>query len=403
MKRIAAALSIVALAGCGEPGEGGGVFADTAGDLDTSDAVLFPELIDDSTPLPETETQAPETETQLPETETQAPETEPVDTAPADTIPADTAPPDTTPADTGPELVDTAPDTLTPSTCTYHTDCYPERLCGRWETSGELRCSEPCSGENDCAVGQICSKVPGSVQVGYCQDAPAGLGHGSPCTADHECRSRLCSNFMCTPLCLDEAQCAQPGLTCALTGDLAQGLVTSVCTPDSAQTIGNGQLCSPDGFTFDSSYCASGHCDLLNFDASVCAPICKSEADCAPAQECNIVIFSPVERADAVPYDPRFTLKTHDAAAGCYTPAQSGTLPDGSECTSRGQCRSNKCLPLDPQTSQTYCTGFCTSDAQCPGNMACKLEALTLSSEWLAAAGNQAPGSWTFVRVCKFR
>jgi hypothetical protein len=35
--------------------------------------------------------------------------------------------------------------------------------------------------------------------------------------------------------------------------------------------------------------------------------------------------------------------------------------------------------------------------------MACKLEALNLSSEWLAAAGNQAPGSWTFVRICKFR
>jgi hypothetical protein len=35
--------------------------------------------------------------------------------------------------------------------------------------------------------------------------------------------------------------------------------------------------------------------------------------------------------------------------------------------------------------------------------MACKLEVLNLASEWLYAAGTQATGAYTFVRVCKFR
>jgi len=383
------------LLGCSDPGEGGGAFVDTGPDVDTRDAVLFPDLIDDL-PLETVDTldtTPPETQVDV-EVETQAIDTQPeiADTTPVETV--DTA---------VPETVDTTQPETVSSACTYQTDCYPERLCGRWVTTGALRCSDPCAGDADCATGQICSKVPGSIQVGFCQDAPAGLGIGAGCTTDDQCRSRLCGDGACAALCLDEAHCATPGMTCHPSGDLSIGLVTSVCAADAAQTIANGQVCSPDGFNFDGAYCASGHCDLLNFDASVCAPVCKSESDCAPAQECNIVLYSPTERPDAVPYDPAFTQKTHDAVSACYSPAGSGTLPEGSVCATRGQCRSNKCLALLPDSNQSYCTSFCTSDAQCPLNMACKLEALNMSSEWLAAAGNQAPGAWSFVRICKFR
>lgn len=362
---------------------------------DTAMPDVAPEVVPDTAP-PDT---GPEVTPDTATPDTVTPDTVTPDTSP-EVVPDTTAETvvDTTPADTSPELPEVASDA-----CTYHTDCYPERLCGRWFKTGELRCSEPCAGDSDCAPGQICSKVPGSIQVGYCQDAPGGAVNGVACTQDSQCRSRLCADGACAALCLDEAHCATPGMTCHPSGDLSIGLVTSVCSADPAQVIANGQECTLDGFNYDGAACASGHCDLLSFTFNACAPVCKSEADCAPAQECNLVLFSPVERPDAVPFDPAFTQKTHDAVAACYTPLGSGTLPEGSACASRGDCRSNKCLPLLPGSNQSYCTSFCTTDAQCPANMACKLEALTLSSEWLAAAGTQAPGSWTFVRVCKFR
>ena len=392
-RRVAVLSVALGWVACSAPGEGGGVFggetltevepADTAPDTSVPDSA--PEVALD-TALPET---VPEVvaDTSVPDTTAEVVP----DTTPDTTV-------DTTPADTAPELPEVVSDT-----CAYHTDCYPERVCARWTTTGELRCSEPCAGSSDCAPGQICSKLPGSVQVGYCQDALAGLADGAACSDDRDCRSGLCANFMCSPLCLDEAHCATPGTTCYPSGDLAIGLITSVCGGNAPGSVALGQACTTDGFGYDSAVCASGHCDLLSFDAPVCAPICKSEADCSPAQECNMVLFAPIERPDAVPYDPAFTQKTHDAVSACYSPLGSGALPEGSPCTSRGDCRSNKCLALLPGSNQTYCTSFCTSDAQCPATMACKLEALTLSSEWLAAAGTQAPGSWSFVRVCKFK
>jgi hypothetical protein len=250
VNRVVIASVVILGLGCSEPGSGGGVFADTSGDGDDTEAPS-PEVMEDSAP-PETETLAPETNLE----DTAPAETEPpLDTTPADTAPADTEPADTVVADTapGPDTqdaqapVDTAPeatDTAGSGLCSYQTDCYPKRLCGRWAKTGELRCSDPCAGDSDCAAGQICSKVPGSLQVGYCQEAPAGQANGAPCASDGECRSRLCADGACAALCLDEAHCATPGMTCHLSGDLAIGLLTSVCSPDQAQSIGNGQLCS---------------------------------------------------------------------------------------------------------------------------------------------------------------
>lgn len=290
--------------------------------------------------------------------------------------------------------------------CTYHTDCYPERVCARWETTGVLRCSDPCAGASDCGAGQICSKVPGSAQVGFCQDTPDGLVDGAACTDEIECQSRICSDGRCAPLCLDEAHCDTPGRTCHPVGDLSIGLISAACDPDPAGTRSIGQVCSLDGgLSFDGSVCTSGHCDLLAPVAQTtnCAPLCKTDFDCSPSQECNLVLGTNTERAEAVAYDPLFTQKTRDTLTACYTRSGTGNAATGTQCTQRSQCRSNKCLGLIPNDARTFCTSFCTTDAQCPANMACKLEVLNLASEWLYAAGTQATGAYTFVRVCKFR
>ena len=290
--------------------------------------------------------------------------------------------------------------------CNYHTDCYPERVCATWVTTGQKRCSAPCSGDAECGVGKICSKVPGSVQVGFCQDAPPGNTNGQGCTVDEQCRSGLCTSGICTPTCLDEAACAFPNVTCHPVGDLAAGVLLTTSSPDPQGARGLGQMCTVDGNDFDGGLCASGHCDLmaLTLQTATCNAICKSEADCAPALECNLVIAANTERFDAVPYDPGFTARTTDAVAACYTPQNpGGSLVDGNPCTTNAQCRSNKCLVLSPSSSQAWCTSFCTTDAQCLTAMACKLEVINLVSDWLVASGTARPTAQSLVRICKWR
>jgi hypothetical protein len=293
-----------------------------------------------------------------------------------------------------------------PIECSYHTECYPERVCGLWVKDAKSYCSNPCAGDSDCGPGQICTKVPGSVQVGYCQDTPPGGGYGAACTEDYQCANGICADGICAPLCLDETHCIAPNMTCHPVGDLARGLLTTTCTIDAGGTLGLGAMCTADQQSFDPMYCASGHCDLmaLTNPSAVCAPICKSESDCPGALECNIVLYGDRDRADSIAYDPQFTAKTRDALSACFTPeVPGGTLGDGAVCTQKAQCRSNKCLPLIPGNNQPYCTSFCATDAQCPANMACKLDVVNMVSDWLVAAGNATHSAYSLVRICKFR
>ena len=290
-------------------------------------------------------------------------------------------------------------------TCDYHTDCYPERVCAVWITTGSRRCSDPCAGPSDCASGQICSKLPGSAQVGFCQDAPEKKAVGAQCADSSECSTDLCSDGFCTHLCLDQAHCAGAGFVCHPVGDLQIGEIGAACAPGPPGLLGLGQVCSKDGVTYAGFVCQSGHCDVLSA-SSPCASVCTSESDCAPQQECNVVLYAPGTTAAVVPYDPQFTTPTHDAATACYTPPGAGQKADGMPCAVASDCRSHKCMPLLPANPATFCTSFCTGDAECPADMRCKLEATNLASAWLQDPFNgsqaPAPGAWTLVRICKF-
>lgn len=302
-------------------------------------------------------------------------------------------------------------------TCAYHTDCYPERLCATWATTGLAVCSDPCIGAADCDPGQICTKLPGSAQVGFCQaPPPGGLADGSPCTLDGECASLLCADDVCRPTCLAESRC--PGAdTCHPVGDLGLGFVTAACAPNGAGLRPIGQICSDaSGMSFDSAYCASGHCDLMPYPSEqlYCQRLCNSESACDPAQECNVVLYAATENAAAMPFDPLYTVLSHDALTACYTPKVSGgSLPDGSPCTpqNHAQCASNKCFLLSPGDPQAYCTTYCEFDAECASGMACKAELVTLASDWLQNPIVNPPGRTpypattalrTLIRVCKW-
>ena len=194
-------------------------------------------------------------------------------------------------------------------------------------------------------------------------------------------------------------------------GDGAQGVASSACAPDAAGTLPLGQICSLDGgYSWASQACASNHCDLMPWPGSTvltCAPLCRAEADCGPAQECGVVIYAPATNPRTVPFHPAFTQATHDAVTACFTPPiVGGAGVEGTPCTDPSQCRGYKCLHLVPGDPQRYCSAFCTTDAQCPAGMACKLDTLTLASEWLQSTTIDTqpplPSAWTIVRVCKF-
>jgi len=295
--------------------------------------------------------------------------------------------------------------------CTYHADCVPERVCAQWSTTGQRVCSDPCSGASDCPGGQICTKLPGSAQVGFCEAPGVGLlDVGQPCTEDYQCASGLCDG-LCEPLCLDEARCnPYPNSTCHGVGAPAQGLVASACGPDNG-ALANGQPCTIDGGdTIDSAYCASGHCDFMLHLASggatvpPCVPLCKSELDCAPAQECNFVIRATATNPNVVPYDAAYDDRTYDVLTGCYNPGQYGPRAVGQACTQASQCGSNKCLPVDADTPGTsYCTTFCEFDAECPSDMECGLGVLNLVSVWLISVSEDYDQfAATYVRICKY-
>ena len=288
--------------------------------------------------------------------------------------------------------------------CQYHNECNPAGVCAEWKSTGKTKCSAPCAGPADCGANSTCTKLPGSANIGFCEAmVPGGFGVGTQCDDDSGCASGTCEG-VCVATCMDQGACP-PGQTCTLADNTAVGELSAVCFPDAAAFVPNGQPCSPDGQAFGSGVCQSGHCDLLGAPPWLCAPPCTSEADCLPAQECNIVLYSPSPNPKTKPFSATIGGLRHDVFMGCYAQPSPGFKADGSLCSGDSECVSGKCQQLDLATPSKYCTSFCTSDAECPPTLKCKLDALALTSNWLISGELQTQGqqlqATTFVRVCR--
>lgn len=298
-------------------------------------------------------------------------------------------------------------------TCQTQADCYPERLCGNWYTENINVCSDPCAGDLDCGLDFICTKVPGSAQVGYCQPKlPNGLPHGSPCDSagtGSECEGGLCLDGVCRAMCMDGNHCPQ-GQSCSMTGDLTQGLIVGVCLPTGG-LMSYPQPCGSGGFG-DSTQCASGHCDLtagLLGQSSPCSPLCSSQSDCAFGQKCGLVFHAAppfgtgVSNGATLPYSPthgQYLGVTFDAVTACYT-STLGLSADGTPCNTNNDCMSGHCLQID-QSGGSRCTRMCSLDNDCQAGMVCKLSLVNLISDWLTLEGANAPSGVTYARTCQY-
>lgn len=308
--------------------------------------------------------------------------------------------------------------------CTYHTDCYPEKVCAVWYTTGAALCSVACAGDIDCTLGEVCTKLPGSANVGFCQaQFPGGAASGEACAMGANCASGACLDGSCAEMCLDQTHCL--GGFCTLAGEPQQGAIYSLC--DQAPTLGLlsfGVPCT-DGINYSGDFCASAHCDLTpaavgQIELSTCAPLCKTRDDCGPKQECNLVLYASQPNAEAMLYDPVIDSnpaysamkQLRDTAAGCYSvlvPAgqAEGNLPDGTPCQNNVQCASRLCMGIKPGDPTAYCTRLCAYDENCATGMQCKLEVANMVSSYLEYIGPDLglpmkTDWWTYVRLCKF-
>lgn len=295
--------------------------------------------------------------------------------------------------------------------CTTHYDCYPERVCARWRGDGERHCSTPCASSSQCAAGEVCAKLPGAANVGYCEPTPPTLAaDGAACDRDETCASGACIAGLCRAICFAEAACSAHGESCSIPRDGGSVIAQAACMPPGG-LIANGAICTADGGqSYGGWECRSGHCDLMPYPDSMvlpCASLCASETDCGPSQECGVVVYGETVPSDEVAYHPDLQTPTYDAVTACFTPPiPGGGKQPGDPCTAPEQCGGDKCVHLVPNDAQRYCTQLCSDDSQCPSDMRCKLDTLTLASPWFQSpyitAQPVAPGAWTLVRACKF-
>jgi hypothetical protein len=269
--------------------------------------------------------------------------------------------------------------------CGYHADCHPEGVCAVW-LAGGVTCSARCGKQADCPMDQMCTRLPGSANLGFCEPAPAtGNAVGSPCASALECKTGLCFDGACRTACFDETGCTGAE-TCGFFASQG-GTIVSYCVAGGG--IATGQPCSTDGVNFDGSFCTSGVCDLIPDNAAqwLCTPLCNSESDCQNGQECAVMAYVTQTSALAAPYHPSANGPEYDAITGCYTNQVmpgSNFLPDSTPCSADTyyQCKSNKCLPVG-KTGDYRCTSYCATDADCALGMKCKIAPLALVSEYL--------------------
>ncbi len=294
--------------------------------------------------------------------------------------------------------------------CSYHADCHPEGVCATRAGTGATVCSARCGKQADCAAGEMCTRLPGGAHVGFCEPSPlAGKAAGAACAVGADCAGGLCFEGQCRTTCFDEAGCSTSE-DCAWFYTAQGTFVTFCLNPATYGLKAVGQACTTDNINYGGDACASGLCDLTGATASTwkCTSVCGSEKDCSASQECHLMAYAPETATDATPYHPQFTEVVHDGVAGCYTSQSTGILGDGLPCNADQywQCKSNKCMAIDPdQPSQSFCTTFCNTDADCVAGMKCKIVPLTLVSEYLLSdTGAQDPAlaAYSYFQLCTY-
>ncbi len=193
-----------------------------------------------------------------------------------------------------------------------------------------------------CPPGFYCGGTAGC--EGFCVAGAAGaLPINSPCTADTECESLFCYNPFAPEsdegkVCLEpcrggDGRCID-GQVCAAGFGLCGG-----CMPASVVVgaRGLGEPCAMD------SECGSALC-LVELDRGSCTSACERDSECVTGYHCR-----PGASGGRCVVGERGSV-----GSGCI---ENGDCSDTLFCAARGDVR--------------WCTSFCDTDEDCPGDFTC--------------------------------
>ena len=224
-------------------------------------------------------------------------------------------------------------------------------------------CTQPCCTSTDCPGTTVCFGTGGGGSycvapkwIGRVGDLGTG-GGGAMCTGTADCRSGVCANGACADTCCSSSTAQQSsecaaGTVCrfaAFPGNSFDTHETAWC----GAMVGNGSGGSP--CAVDGS-CQSGKCAITR-----CEAVCRSTSDCSAGQACSYGL------------GPTTLPSNKDIVAGCLT--ATGMAPNGSACTSNGDCQSDFC-------DGTHCTDVCVTDADCKSGLHCRPEIVQVQGSY---------------------
>ena len=297
-------------------------------------------------------------------------------------------------------------------TCALHSDDANRRCCSSTTTTedsavlcADLAPGDACRASAQCAGSAVCVG-------GVCQEVAAGSRtQMQPCAADADCAASLvCAIYGSLS---DRRCCASPspeqpdvcvdlpaGATCLLTEQCAAGLYCGAgqCREPVAGTRTHGQPCDTDGSCADTLRCgifgdvsASFCCASLIPGTTLCSELADGDAclgnQCKAPLECVLGICS-APRGDVgatcagdddclggLRCRP-WTATSHRCCASTVGADDFCQIPPGGPCSHHEQCQhaGHYCAPGSGTCEAQVAGGVeCLVDAQCSGDMPCRL------------------------------
>jgi hypothetical protein len=253
-------------------------------------------------------------------------------------------------------LADTGADLLAlDARCAFDSDC-ASGVC--FDPGGTIgpRCVSSCGSSSDCAQGFSCIVSAGAkacVAASRISGATLTTPIGGACMTNGECRSDYCASQTCIETCNQASDCTSEPCTYTYVSD---AISLANCGPPSG-SAGPGAPCTA-AADCESNLCSGGYC----------ARLCGTSAICGSGWACNA---SDQSRC-TMPTEVGFCSTWNINFARLCVQTQVGSGVAGSPCSQSSQCRSAMCWSQSGQ-----CTDLCSTDADCPTGLGCKIRLLT--------------------------
>ncbi|MCP4502378.1 MAG: hypothetical protein GY822_20675 [Deltaproteobacteria bacterium] len=189
-----------------------------------------------------------------------------------------------------------------PRSCSTQDDCglnLESLACPRLSQFDDT-CRRVCRSDDECGTGLACRGLPGSVSIGFCDDAGA-IPLGGTFVTSSDCAQGMCdfASKTCRAICQSQRDCTG-GEVCGRTeyntlefGGTNSRHFTTVCRPLGGRLDVGGRFDGANGY-FYPEYCASDVCDAypwaFGYTATAqCSEVCSGSTDCASNQVCSMV------------------------------------------------------------------------------------------------------------------